>query len=142
MCGDLWLSGDGRRIFTRCGNVFRASNSREQDMTYNGQLENMDCIKSATDTPSGKVLVVPCWETRLPENKPTISQVVIYSYGTLSQLETVDMPTFNNNGINYLAFGQFIFTNPSGSQYYVIVKADKDSGLLNDTGLVVKQLSP
>ena len=34
MCGDLWISEDALRIFTKCGNVFRSSDVRKQDMLY------------------------------------------------------------------------------------------------------------
>jgi hypothetical protein len=38
MCGDLWFSEDGKRIFTRCGNVFAASDDEGSDMHYAGSL--------------------------------------------------------------------------------------------------------
>jgi hypothetical protein len=39
-CGDLWFSEDGKRIFTRCNNVFNASSDAADDMTYAGALED------------------------------------------------------------------------------------------------------
>lgn len=42
MCGNLWMHEGGLHIYTACGNVFRASNTRSQDMLYNGRLQLFD----------------------------------------------------------------------------------------------------
>lgn len=39
MCGDLWISEDGQRIFTACGNTFSATDVMETDMRYTGSLD-------------------------------------------------------------------------------------------------------
>lgn len=38
MCGNLWMSDDGARIFTACGNVFKANVASDKDMLYTGSL--------------------------------------------------------------------------------------------------------
>jgi hypothetical protein len=38
MCGDLWFKDDGSQIYTACGNTFRSSSERTQDMVYAGAL--------------------------------------------------------------------------------------------------------
>ena len=47
MCGNLWFSEDGRRIFTACGNVFRSATSKAEDMTYNGKMDGVGQIEQA-----------------------------------------------------------------------------------------------
>jgi chitinase len=62
MGGDLWLSEDGLRIFTACGNVFRASATQSQDMTYNGNLQGagIGSIGHLSHSQAAnKILVVP-----------------------------------------------------------------------------------
>jgi hypothetical protein len=43
MCGDLWISKDGTRIFTGCGTVFRAAPGTKDDFLYNGSFEGGPC---------------------------------------------------------------------------------------------------
>ena len=38
MCGDLWMGNSGDRIYTACGNTFKASEVESQDMIYTGKL--------------------------------------------------------------------------------------------------------
>jgi len=40
MCGNLWLSANGKRIYTACGSTYRASDFKSQDMTYMGRMES------------------------------------------------------------------------------------------------------
>ena len=41
MGGDLWISEDGLRIFTKSGNAFKSSEVQDQDMKYNGSLKEV-----------------------------------------------------------------------------------------------------
>ena len=40
MCGDLEISPDGTKIFTKCGHIFRSTESQSTDMTHIGTLGN------------------------------------------------------------------------------------------------------
>ena len=42
VCGDLWYSEIGDRIFTACGNIFSASSVEADDLQYAGTLELTD----------------------------------------------------------------------------------------------------
>jgi chitinase len=141
ICGNLWMSEDGQRIFTACGNIFRASSSREQDMTYNGNLSRLPQIQHVVHSQAaGKVLAIPIQaDSRFSreENLPA-NQVVIFGYNQLNTENIVTMPDFIVDEKHYAANGRFVFVNSSGDQYYVIVQADEASGLLNDYGLVVE----
>ena len=39
-CGNLWLTEDGRRLFTACATAYTAGDIPAQDARYNGTLSN------------------------------------------------------------------------------------------------------
>jgi hypothetical protein len=135
MCGNLWISSDGLRIFTACGRVFRASDTRSEDMTYNGRLESVDSIRHlAHATAQGKVLVIPLASTTSYLSNPNGDTLLrIHDYQFLTLDRTVALPSIPGQGTTvFKAHGQFVFAKADGSAYYVVLQADTSSGLLND----------
>lgn len=137
MCGDLWMSEDGKRIFTACGNVFRASSSREQDMTYNGNLSRLSHIQHLVHSAAaGRILAIPSAYRYGPDSGLEENKLVVFEYENLNTEGILTLPDFVNEE-PFMAHGRFVFVNSAGNQYYVIVQADEASGLLNDYGLVI-----
>ena len=136
ICGELWISEDGLSIFTKCGNVFRSSDTPSMDMTYNCSLSELDRIEHLSHSVSAeKVIAIPGvgWNTQGDED----TQVQIYDYEFLAYERSFRLPQFNFNCRSYPAHGRFVFHNSDGSKYYVIMKADETSGMLYDFGVVI-----
>jgi len=57
MCGNLWFSEAGDRIYTRCGNIFSAAEDKAKDMLYIGKLADTAEITSLDDAQSKNVVV-------------------------------------------------------------------------------------
>ncbi len=134
MCGDLWISEDGLRVFTKCGNVFRSSSVQAEDMLYNGSLgtniEHLD--HSAT---AGKVITIPA-ATTFPAPGTEDTQLRIYAYDFLTLETSVPFPTIPLGGQTYSVHGKYVFFSADGSHYYAIVQADSSAGLVNDYGVI------
>lgn len=127
ICGDLWISEDGFRIFTKCGNVFRASNKRSEDMTYNGSLKGLSLVKHLShSTAANKVAVISGNDTKIQ----------LYSYKFLVLDKAEILPKFVVNNKAYPGHGKFVFFNSTGSKYFVVTQADLTAGLLFDYGVV------
>lgn len=111
MGGDLWISEDGTRIFTRAGNVFRSSTTQSQDMLYNGALQGLSLVKSlAHSSAIGKIAAIP----DLPYGNTTAdTEFWVFNYDYLTLAGRTPLPP----GMH----GTFIFYNDTGSQTYVIV---------------------
>ena len=78
MCGDLWISEDGLRIFTKCGNVFRSSEIREQDMRYNGSLSKLNSVEHLSHSSSAnKVIVIPEIQRSSPMELQIIDMILL-----------------------------------------------------------------
>jgi hypothetical protein len=135
MCGDLWMSEDGLRIFTRCGNVFRASAVRAEDMTYNGSLEGLSLVRHLDHSAAiGNVVAVP--DNSRWGNEFSDTEIQIFGYDYLTFKERIPLPHFVISGDAYAGRGRFVFHNRDGSRYFVVVQADGTSGLLYDYGVV------
>jgi chitinase len=134
MSGDLWISKDGLRIFTRGGNVFRSNDIQAQDMIYNGHLSNVTLVKHLDHcSTTGKVAVIPD-NTYLSEDEDL--ELQIYNYEFLGYEKSIILPSFINNGNFYPGHGSYVFIKSDGSSYFVIVTADESSGMLYDQAVV------
>lgn len=137
MCGDLWLSEDGARIFTRCGNVFRATAQQVDDMTYNGALPGVGLVRHMShSSQAGKLLVIPDVGF-LDEESNADTVVRRHDQEFYALEESVSLPPFAVGGADYAGHGRFVFFNRAGTKHFVVIQADAASGLLNDFGVVV-----
>lgn len=133
MCGNLWIAEDGLRIFTACGNVFRSSAIRSEDMTYNGSLNSLSLIAGLDhSSAANKVVAIPGNGYSTSNNDIAIQ---FYGYDFLAFQKTISLPKFLVQGNAYSAHGKFTFFNAAGDSVYVIMKADNTSGLLYDYGI-------
>ena len=141
MCGDLWISEDGLRIFTRCGNVFRSSPNRyssgttPEDMTYNGALQGLGLVKHLSNSQAiGMVAVVP---DNTYSSTTADTEVQIFNYDFLTFNSKVTLPSFVvSNTSAYAGHGKYVFYNSGATKYFVVLQADNTSGMIYDFGLV------
>jgi hypothetical protein len=134
---DLWLSEDGKRIFTASGSTFRASSNPEQDMTYAGALANLEPIVHLVHSSSaGLGLAIPGRYEHIEDPSLLENQLVVFDSQHLGQVHVVDLPDLEVNGVPRAVEGRFVFLNAAGTQYYVIVQADPDLASGDHFGVV------
>ncbi|QRO01308.1 hypothetical protein JRI60_20925 [Archangium violaceum] len=133
MCGDLWFSEDGARIFTRCGNTFRASSVRSEDMVYAGALSGASAIHHLTHSTAANriALVQESYGT-----SEVGKQVRLYTPDFLNFDQAIPLPPFKVNATEYASYGRFVFYSAAGDRLIVVVQAAASSGMLNDYGIV------
>jgi hypothetical protein len=147
MCGDIWISRDGLRILTGCGTAFRASPGSDDDMTYNGALEDVpsgdsypyrtDYRSIAHDAVNGKVYAIPRDGRSYDETPEEVEATFrTFSYEFLTLESTRSIPCHEANTTAYTMYGRFVFASADGEHIYVIAQA-ANSALLNDWGLGV-----
>lgn len=141
MCGDLWMSEDGLRIFTKCGNVFRSSAVQADDMTYNGALTSIDRITNLSHSATrDEVAVIPD-VSYFTSDEDADTQVNLYDYDYLGFKSSIATDkAANANGQAFATHGRFVFYMNDGKTLAVIVQADEESGLLNDYGVFLVDL--
>lgn len=135
MCGNLWISEDGMRIFTACGRVFRSSDNVSEDMTYNGKLFEygfLTYLDHSSD--AGKVALIFS-NNAYPPMAIKDTDIWVYQYDPLAYYTTVPLPSFRVGSTDYQSHGRFVFFNSTGSGLFAIVQADPESGTLLDYAL-------
>lgn len=129
MNGNLWFSEDGSRIFTRGKTVLKTSETKSQDMIYNGTINtNSNSSIEWLDHSSIKnnlYLILSAGDSWTPKK---ISSVYVYNSSNLSfknkiELEKYIVPSNNDTGKFYDAEPYFVFSNSLGNNLFVITKA-------------------
>jgi hypothetical protein len=133
MCGDLWFSEDGLKIFTKCGNVFNATADALTDMTYYGTLENITRTRSVThSTEAGLIAAIP-----YSLSDETIdTSLSLFNDDTLTLNSSVSLPEVTVDATSYPSHGRFVFFSDDGSRYSMIIQTDPASGSSYDYGVV------
>ncbi len=130
MCGDLWFSDDGGRIFTACGNVFRSSTNPMVDMTYNGNLAGAPYIGFVDHSdPADLVAVLPrnSWNMTGADTK-----VRFYEEQFLAFDAEIELPPMVIGAALVPTSGRFVFWRSDGSQFYVVLRATPTTGAPRD----------
>jgi len=130
-CGNLWFSEDGQRLFTACGDTFRASSSRDQDMTFTGSLSNATNVQSLVHAaPVHHAIVIP--KPPFQGSPLTDTNLQIYHDAALEYRGTMPLPSFIQGGQPFPAHGRFVFFDESESTVVVVQQADSTAGLQRD----------
>ncbi|MFN0241621.1 MAG: hypothetical protein ACKVWV_01900 [Planctomycetota bacterium] len=129
MCGDLWITADGLRILTKCGNTFRASPVQSEDMTYIGALPGVSGVAYANHSvQTNKILVIASGATN--DRKLRIHDAAFLGFDG-----EVSLPTFPAGPGNFPSHGRFVFHDAAGTRAFTVVQADPTSGLILDSGI-------
>jgi len=124
MCGNLWVAEDGERIFTACGNVFRSSEIRANDMTWNGALPRTGRVQHLSHHGNEVVYI----------DTADLGALTIASYDVIQLTGTEALPALVSGTDSFATEGRFVFHKSDGT-LISIVQAESDSGLLNDFAL-------
>lgn len=141
-CGNLWVTADGRRLFTACAQAYTSSDIPAQDMQYNGTLSSAAALVWADESAEQHATaVIPASNSGSGGKiSPGDTQVQIYSDDFLGYQGSIPLPQFTVGDASFPAHGRFVFWNQTGSALFAVVQADSTSGLLAGTGIV--RLSP
>lgn len=131
--GNFWFSEDGNRIYTFIKAVYRTSEMQEDDIEYVGSIESSNNLYWAEhSSEADKIFTIDRgdWST----NYSAASKVDVYNPSTLKYQKNYPLePFLIHSGIEggklVDAEGRYIFANKPGTRLYVIVQANKESGL-------------
>lgn len=136
MCGNLWFSSDGLRIFTACGNIFRASSDPNLDMRYIGRFQDGLFVRWAAHTQAGSNIAVLPGAGFWWNPQPAVDQEVhYYSTDFFDYRGKITLPKFIVEDQQWQSFGRWLFFNAAGTKQYIIVQADEDSEMPYDFGV-------
>jgi len=145
VCGGVWFSPDGLRVYTGCATAYQANPQdtgfgflagstqpldTHADGLYWGTLVGASQIRSLSESAAlSQVAAIP---VESQYGSPTVldNQVFLYDSTYLEPAGTFQLPDFVANSNNYQAHGQQVFYNQAGTAMYVVMEADGSSGLL------------
>lgn len=134
--GNIWIADDGLRLFAKSRNVFFSSTNQSTDMTYNGSLSGENSFKTLDHSSAANRICAigyagDYWDD-FPSNEVSFYDAEYLNYQGSTLLPGFLVPAIDNDFAFYESEGHFGFFNSSGNRYYVLVKAQDGSGLLND----------
>lgn len=139
ICGPIWFSPSGERIYTGCGTIFRYSEQPSLDMTYTASLAGLIRVTALSDSASAnRIAAIPGAD--FPSSAPD-NQVRLYRSDSLNYIGRLALPDFQSGASSYQAHGKHVFFNNAGTVLYVIMQADSTSGLLNDFAIQTYNLA-
>jgi len=132
MCGDLWLSEDGARIFTACGNTFRSTALASTDITYGGRLAAPEgrLLWVTHSTEAGQVVAVPGGGWNATGDEDTLLRV--YDDEFLAPAGTVAVSPFIFPVGVFPGHARFVFFSADGTRRFAVVQADPASAVVLD----------
>ncbi len=142
MCGDLWISEDGLRIFTACGRTFHANDTQGtvagSDMTYAGALDSTTLVRWVDHSlAAGLVMAVPAAAPYAYPPQPNAdAEVRIFGADFLGLQQTIALPRIGVGGTGYVSRGRFAFFSQDGTSRFVIAQVDASAGLLAPDAVV------
>ncbi|KIC03948.1 hypothetical protein OA88_00420 [Flavobacterium sp. JRM] len=137
--GDFWFSEDGNRIFTRGRTVLRISETKSQDLIYNGTINatvpeghgNIEWLDHSSK--KNNLYLILSSGYYWPPTR--ISGIFIYDSTNLNFKSKLELEKFfvpnNENGVFYDAEPYFVFSNAEATSLFVITKA-KGAGLAKE----------
>jgi hypothetical protein len=136
MCGNLWISADGARIFTACGNVFRSTNDQATDMRYAGKFSNDSSVRWVSTSATAGIAMIARSNTNNPPPDPVDDEIRYYTSDFYTYRGKAVLPPFTVEDDAWTSFAKWHFFNAAGTRQYVVVQAHPNSGFLYDFGVV------
>lgn len=134
ICGDVWTSADGLRLFDSCATSFRVSDSNGVDLTFNGQIPGIERVQSLAHSQVRAELAVipgPPRRTNVAEPVTADTAVRIVAYDGYGLLGVGTLPQFQVGGRLSASHGRAVFAAAGGKSFHILVEADPAAGLVN-----------
>lgn len=136
MCGDVWISQDGNKLFTPCGNVFKANPSQSDDMEYSGKLNIAGHIKDLSQ--NGEEVALINEEANWYSENSELGHVInMFEYPSLSFVQSIDIPSTVINGVEYKNYGEKVFHSSDGEKIIAVVRVDSEAGKLHEYSIFI-----
>jgi chitinase len=149
MCGDIWFTEDGTRIYTKCGNTFRSSTTRSEDMIYSGRLQlstsqyygyMIQALSQSDATKEIMLLEADSYECA-PFNAGNgcYTHLALYESDFLNRTAIYSLPPIELGGSTYSQRGAFVFHSSDGLHRYMISRLHGSPGATQPHFLTVVQ---
>jgi hypothetical protein len=150
VCGPVFFSPDGSRIYTGCGGIFRASTDPSLDMNYYGSLPGFSeaywltggsrIMSLAESVAIHRIALIA--STYLSYETYDESVIALYESDYMNPIENLKLPNFQAGSNSFAAHGKWVFFNAASTALLVLEQADTSSGMLYDFRLQIIPMAP
>lgn len=124
ICGRVWVSADGARLYTACGSSFLSSQASETDMRYAGTMALSGASRdyaavSLSDNASRNAVVLleqsrlDC-DPRLDRMIDCFTRLSTFSASTLEMSSRFSLPPITVGGDRFAQTGRYVFHRSNG----------------------------
>jgi hypothetical protein len=149
MCGNLWFKEDGTTIYTKCGNTFRSSTTKSQDMVYSGHLSLSSSqsygylIQALSESDATKEIMLVEGDTYecgpYTSGSQCYMHLALYESDFLNRTAVYSLPPIEVGGATYSQRGTFVFHSSNGLHRYLISRLAGAPGATTPTYLTTIQ---
>lgn len=128
MCGNVWFSESGSRIYTPCGNTFSVSDVQAEDMIYSGSIVLATPgllhhrIESLSQADAHHEIALA--EDDCEFNVPCTSFMTYFDSDFLNLLARYPLPVINVAGTDYEQRGLFVFHDVLSNRKYLLSRLE------------------
>lgn len=126
ICGSVWLSPDGSRIFDGCATVFQASASSARDMTYLTTFNGTPSVGALAQSAALQRVALIQNQTGSPQANDGI--VTLSESNYLQPVAQFVLPGFAAGGNSLTPHGKFAFFNSASTSLFVVMQGQTSSG--------------
>lgn len=124
ICGRVWVSGDGARLYTACGTTFTSSQASDTDMRYAGTMalsgapRDYTAVSLSENASRDAVLLLEqsradC-DPRLDRMINCFTRLSMYSASTLAMTSRYSLPPITVGGGRFAQTGRYLFHRTNG----------------------------
>ncbi len=136
-CNNVWLTEDGRRLFTACGKAYRISTSSD-DLQANGGLSSFNTVNWVDESATLRETAAIQGPDYYYSSQPTTADTSVSLFGDayLDFAGSFPLPQFSIDSRNYAAHGKYVFWNRASDRLFAIASADSTAGLASPFAVV------
>jgi chitinase len=121
LCGRLFFSDDGARLFTGCRTVLRSAAASDQDLSYDGTLEGIDAVLDVDSLAAAGIIALIPGPTASYDSTPFDRRLRIHEGRYLNLTREIPLPSLPGTAGNEPAHGRRVFIRGDGARIYVVL---------------------
>jgi hypothetical protein len=134
-CNRIWLSEDGGRLFTGCGDVLALSSTLEMALK---QQTTLGVSPLALDhLASAGLLAIGYLEQPTAPNAQGRGAVQFRDAASLAVRGSSPLPIVTLNGLEYPSYARFAFLNAAGTTLHMLLRPDVSFGTRVESGIAL-----
>lgn len=136
-CGNFWFGEGGEKLYSRCAELFTATQPLTTNPLYAGSLVGIKAVRWLDDSIAANALVVIRGSTNIFSDPLGVYDVEVRLIERTFQnpIRTDELPSFP--GTRFPSHGRFVFWNSAASRYLVLAQGDDAARATNKWALLV-----